>query len=151
MKPFPFPEKIMNTERGDKGFGSTGISEIATEKEANKIDLKIQLQNPENGRTVGCMALLDSGANGLFIDEKWARSQGWRLYDTTSNIQVYNVDGTRNVGGPIKFEVDLMVRYKEHQERATFYVTNLGTHKVIMGLAWLKRHNPTVDWRTGAV
>ncbi|KAJ8700508.1 hypothetical protein PTI98_003523 [Pleurotus ostreatus] len=30
-----------------------------------------------------------------------------------------------------------------------FYVTNLGNVDVILGLTWLKKHNPEIDWKTG--
>ncbi|KAG9219386.1 hypothetical protein CCMSSC00406_0010429 [Pleurotus cornucopiae] len=33
----------------------------------------------------------------------------------------------------------------------TFYVTNLGNVDVILGLTWLRKHNPEIDWKTGEV
>ncbi|KDQ33977.1 hypothetical protein PLEOSDRAFT_1080989 [Pleurotus ostreatus PC15] len=33
----------------------------------------------------------------------------------------------------------------------TLYVTNLGNVDVILGLTWLKKHNPEIDWKTGEV
>ena len=64
----------------------------------------------------------------------------------THPIPVYNVDGTLNEVGSIFEVVDVMLRYRDHSERATFAVTSIGTHDLILGLNWLWKHNPEVDW-----
>jgi len=33
-----------------------------------------------------------------------------------------------------------------HRELATFQVANLQNHEVILGMPWLREHNPTIDW-----
>ena len=66
-------------------------------------------------------------------------------------VPVYNVDGTLNNAGSIKEEVDMILMYKGHKERATFAVTDLGKEDIIIGLSWLRQHNPEIDWRTGAI
>lgn len=88
---------------------------------------------------------------GLFIDKSVVESQGWNTRPLTRATPLYNVDGTPNATGPITQEVDLMIHFGEHQERATFCVTTLGTHSIILGHEWLHRHNPDVNWRTGEV
>ena len=64
-------------------------------------------------------------------------------------VKAYNVDGTENKKGTIKNYVDLQfsLNGKEFQER--FYVTRLGKQKVILGLPWLRRHNPEINLQTG--
>ena len=64
-------------------------------------------------------------------------------------VKAYNMDGTENKKGTIKNYVDLQfsINGKEFQER--FYVTGLGKQKVILGLPWLRRHNPEINWQTG--
>ena len=54
-----------------------------------------------------------------------------------------------NKKGTIKNYVDLQfsINGKEFQER--FYVTGLGKQKAILGLTWLKKHNPEINWQTG--
>ena len=32
-----------------------------------------------------------------------------------------------------------------------FYITGLGNQKVILGLPWLRKHNPEIDWEKGTV
>ena len=104
-----------------------------------------------SGRAAKAKALIDSGATGMFVDETWARKQGWELEEVTTRVPVYNVDGTTNKGGRIKHTVELLIRYEEHQERAVFMVTHLGGTDVILGHPWLKRHNPRIDWAKGTI
>jgi hypothetical protein len=47
--------------------------------------------------------------------------------------------------------VELILRYKNHSEKAFFAVTSLGKQKIIMGHSWLQKHNPDIDWVTGDV
>ena len=61
------------------------------------------------------------------------------------------MDGSPNEAGSIKEVVDLVLRFKDHSERALFAVSNLGRQNLILGFTWLREHNPEVDWRTGDV
>ena len=64
-------------------------------------------------------------------------------------VKAYNMDGMENKKGTIKNYVNLQfsLNGKEFQER--FYITGLGKQKVILGLPWLKKHNPEINWQTG--
>lgn len=59
---------------------------------------------------------------------------------------VRNVDGTRNVLGTIKKYIDVKVDIEGHSSMTRFYVTGLGNEEVILGLPWLRHHNPEIDW-----
>jgi hypothetical protein len=41
-------------------------------------------------------------------------------------------------------EVTLSIQ--KHQEKIAFDVFGLATHDIILGLPWLRKHNPRVDW-----
>ena len=66
-------------------------------------------------------------------------------------IPVYNADGQLNVDGPISEMITLQLRIDNHIERIDFGVTNLGKEQIFLGHDWLKRHNPSIDWRKGTV
>lgn len=103
----------------------------------------------ESGRAAKARALIDLGATGMFVDESWVRRQGWEPEEVTTKVPVYNINRTTNKGGTIKYTVELLICYEEHQERAVFMVTHLGGTNVILGHPWLKRHNPQIDWAKG--
>jgi len=52
-------------------------------------------------------SLIDSGAGGKFIDQNFAKAQGFELTPLVEPIRVFNVDGTLNKKGTIKHYVDL--------------------------------------------
>ena len=39
-----------------------------------------------------------------------------------------------------------MVTLRGHMEQIQFDVINMENHAMILGMPWLKRHNPRVDW-----
>ncbi|EGO22266.1 hypothetical protein SERLADRAFT_340011, partial [Serpula lacrymans var. lacrymans S7.9] len=80
--------------------------------------------------------LLNSGANGIFIDQVWAEQIGLPLVKLDVSIPVYNVDGTLNAGGCIT-------------HKFTAKATRLGKINLILGWTWLFKHNPEINWQTG--
>ncbi|KAF9527681.1 hypothetical protein CPB83DRAFT_768125, partial [Crepidotus variabilis] len=52
-------------------------------------------------KTVETLALLDSGAGGVFIDQRYAIQQGFTMNALDRSITVFNVDETKNKKGTI--------------------------------------------------
>ena len=96
-------------------------------------------------------ALLDSGANTIFIDKTWAETHKVPLIPLQNPIPVYNVDGTCNSAGSITHSAELVVEFQEHHEKVTAEVSDLGKNPFILGFLWLQRHNLETDWSKGTV
>ena len=96
-------------------------------------------------------ALLDLGANAIFIDKTWAEKHKVPLMPLWNPIPVYNVDGTQNSAGSITHAAELIVEFQGHHKKITAEVTDLGKNSFILGFSWLKRHNPDIDWTKGTV
>jgi len=92
-------------------------------------------------------ALLDTGAEGLFVDEKIAR----RKRQLITPLQVRNVDGTDNEGGRITHETRIKFSLGNKDFDEWCYVTKLGDQDVILGMPWFKRHNPLIDWNRQSI
>ena len=107
------------------------------------IPVEITLQS-EN---VGTKALVDSGAEGLFIDHKFVEKHGIQTNPVRQAIQAQNVDGTMNNCGLITREATLDFVIGHQEQRETFLVTSLGSHDLILGHPWLERQNPVIDWQ----
>ena len=55
-------------------------------------------------------------------------------------------DGTDSVGGMVVSKtVPLRLTIDDHSETTQFFVTKLN-HQVILGITWLQKHNPLIDW-----
>jgi len=61
------------------------------------------------------------------------------------------VDGTTNKNGLIRLTVSLTLRIGDKDERHNFYVIQCGNEDVILGLPWLHKANPIIDWASGTV
>ena len=96
-------------------------------------------------------ALLDSGANLIFIDRKWVEEKGFPRWPLCYPISMYNVDGTKNSAGQITHCTDVTITYQGHKEQVTMEITDLGWNQMILGYMWLKYHSPEIDWETGTI
>ena len=71
------------------------------------------IQNEETSETstVNTQALIDSGAEGEFIDQNYIRKLGIKQTALQEPIKVLNMDGTRNKQGIITYytELDLLI------------------------------------------
>jgi len=94
---------------------------------------------------------LDSGAGGKFIDQNYVRTKGLEKEALKEPIKVYNVDGTPNKRGTIRYYVDLNIEVHGRTRKERLLVTGLGKHNIILGLPWLRETNPIIDWAKGTL
>ena len=116
-----------------------------------EITVKIGLERLDTQEGIMVEALLDSGATELVMSSEFARKQGFRMKKLERPMQVRNVDGSFNKEGPIENMVEVNIYYKGHVERTEIDVIGGQKWSVILGMLWLARHNPEIDWKTGEV
>jgi len=118
-----------------------------------EVTIKIGLERLDTQEGITVEALLDSGATGLVMSSEFARKKGFKLKlkKLERPMQVKNVDGSFNREGPIENTVEVNVYYKGHVERTEIDVIGGQKWGVILGMLWLARHNPEIDWKTGEV
>ena len=108
--------------------------------------MKISSEKQE-GMEIVEEGFLDCGATGKFIDQNYARSKRIKTKPLETPIKVYNVDGTPNKRGTIKYYADLNVEIHGRNRKERFLVTGLGRQKIILGFPWLAKANPIIDWQ----
>ncbi len=117
------------------------------------IPIHISNHTRTSNKTVETQALIDSGAAGSFIDFNFAKRNNLPLIPLEDAITAYNVDGTENKKGTIRFKVDLPLEINGRKFRTELFVTGLGRQKIILGCPWLKclkvRFGP-VFWPSGS-
>ena len=93
-------------------------------------------------------AMLDTGAEGKrFVDKEWAQDHGLKLLPLKRPIRLETFDGQEAESGPITHYVQMHMRINDHQEkRACFLVTQLAHYPVVLGLPWLKIHDPRIGF-----
>jgi hypothetical protein len=60
-----------------------------------------------------------------------------------------NMDGTENKQGTIQYYMDLELQVNGKTNMEQFLITGLGNQKIILGLPWLQKHNPEINWKEG--
>lgn len=117
--------------------------------QARSMKIPVTLRTKRNVGTIP--ALVDSGAQGKFINRRTVRQFGLPETPLQRPIRVYNVDGTPNELGYIRnfVELDLSVAGKTTKEK--LLVTQLGKQDVILGMDWLQQRNPVIDWSKGTL
>ena len=116
-----------------------------------EVTIKIGLERLDTQEGITVEALLDSGAMGLVMSSEFTKKKGFKLKKLERPMQVRNVDGSFNREGPIENTVEVNVYYKEHVERTEIDVIGGQKWEVILGMPWLARYNPEIDWKTGEV
>ena len=77
-------------------------------------------------------ALLDSGANVIFINRKWVEEKGLPRWPLCHPISMYNMDGTKNSAGQITHCTDVTITYQGYKEQVTTEITDLGWNQMIL-------------------
>lgn len=96
-------------------------------------------------------AMLDSGASTLFLNKRFVDKHKVTTRKLAKPIEVFNIDGTPNKAGMITEVAVLHLEVGEHKKKAVFTVTDIGLEDVIIGIDWLRNHNPSIDWYEGIV
>jgi len=121
------------------------------EKVLREVTVKIGLKQEEEEEGITTEALLDSGATGLVMSKEFARRHRFKRTRLERLVYVRNVDGTLNYAGLIVDTVEVEIFFKGHKERTSIDVIGGQKWSVILGMPWLRRHNPEIDWKTGEV
>ena len=94
-------------------------------------------------------ALLNSGATENFINHHYATHLRLPIKQLVTPRKIFNVNGTTNRKGDIKYYTDLEVRTGEKCTNMRFFLTELGPQKMILGYPWFAAVQPKIDWAKG--
>src|SRR6202522_4407550 len=115
------------------------------------ISIPIVLKTIRGNKTVETKVLLDTGAEGLFMDKNYAEEHDVVLQKLLNPITPSNVDGTLNHTGQITHFTWIQVKIDERKLLEKLWITDLGSSDVIFGFPWFKENNPQIVWKTGRV
>lgn len=138
---------ICSTEQFYSSFPYQDFVYIASSKNSkHSMELDLVLENRVN--KVQTNALLDSGAYSCFLHYQFVRDKGLPVRRLSREIRVFNADATENKRGLITEYVRVAVHVGNHTSWQSFLVTDLGQQDVIIGISFLREHNPEIDWNT---
>ena len=124
---------------------------IAKYEKSFTISLQVTGDRKNADKKLTITTLIDSGAQGKFLDKKLALKENWALTKLKQPIIVRNVDGTKNRAGLIEYSTWMNLKVGNKDMKTRFLVTDLGKEQMILGLPWLKEYNPKINWATGTI
>ena len=97
------------------------------------------------GRRIHLMAFLDSGAIDCIVDINWARRNRIPTRSLPYSCPVFALDGRPLGRGSISEVTDglsVFSRLGGHSEAIQFFLADSLSFPIILGHAWLSKHNP---------
>lgn len=95
-------------------------------------------------------ALLDSGATSTYVSPSFVNDHHVPTRLLPTPMYAYNADDTLNAT-KITHEARITVTVQGHKSTEWYYVTDIGSKAMIIGMSWLRSHNPVIDWRAGTL
>jgi hypothetical protein len=117
----------------------------------NSFHIDAIITTPEKNEPIKTQPLVDSGAGGTFMDQNYAWKHRFNLMKLKYPITAWNVDRTKNKQGAIQYYTDLDLQVNSKTNTEQFLITGLGNQKIILGLPWLREHNPEINWKEGTL
>ena len=93
------------------------------------------------------LILIDSGATDNFVSKTWLKDRANQREKLTQPIEVKLADGRSKE--LINSQITAEVQIGGHTSAETLYEVTLGDYDVVLGLKWLRKHNPHIDWKSG--
>jgi hypothetical protein len=112
-----------------------------------QVKAPVQLQSKSLHSNID--ALLDSGATDNFISLLIVNRFKIKTFQLLRPKIICNVDGSKNSIGPMTDAVNLEVHYHNQIVPLRFYVMNLGSNKMLLGMPFLTAYNPDINWQEG--
>src|SRR5712691_6188155 len=97
------------------------------------------------------IALVDSGATENFINLTYAKWLRLPIKQLAQSRRLYNIDGTENKAGELRFYTDLQVQIGRIITPLRFFLSDLGEHTAILRYAWFAAVQPKNDSTRGRI
>lgn len=93
--------------------------------------------------------MVDCGAERSFISPRIRHRIPVEGLEQPVNVR--NIDGTVNRGGPIRYRTNITTGVYGRWTEQTYWVADIGEDDLILGLDWLTKVNPVIDWKARRV
>src|ERR1700726_4554600 len=106
--------------------------------------LPVRIETPAGSEDT--VATVDSGATHDFIDSDFTAMHSLPQYPLSTPRHLLMADGSESRGGLVSHTSSLRLAIGPHAENLRPSVTKLGSHNVILGMPWLRHHDPHIHW-----
>ena len=122
---------------------------MIAQKQLNSVSYARIFQTPINVSGHRLQAMVDSGATGNFMSQSLLDRKGLPIRKKDDAYDLMVIDGNPLPSGDgrvVNETTPLPVATQQHYEELTFDVVRMASHEIVLGMPWLRKHNPTIDW-----
>ena len=95
--------------------------------------------------------MIDSGVTRNYMSPDFKMHLGLLGIEKAQPEPISGLNG-ENLGSHLLEESGLVhMAVLGHQEQTNFNITPLGQYDVVLGIPWLRNHNPNINWKTGQI
>ena len=110
------------------------------------LDLGAHLTLKAKINGMAALALVDSGAIGIFLHPQFAQECGAMVSPRKYLREVRVIDGRMINSGLITHKASVQLVIGDHCKILVADITNIGKYSCILGTPWLVRHDPNIHW-----
>ena len=115
-------------------------------------DYETHVNVPVQINGTNTIAMIDSGATGNFVSQTLVQSAGLPTRKKKEPYSLQMADGSELSTGSVGEETtSLHLAIQRHREEISLDVVRMATHYIILGMPWLKKYNPVINWKTGVL
>ena len=139
---------LQSTKQGSKAFGSTGISSKPVHGEKLFFKAKLSI----GGSYIQARLLLDCGATSPILREEYAKDNQILTKQRKKHISIWNGSQQPIAGAARCYTQPLDLVIGNHSEVLVWEVGVIADSiDGYLPVAWLQKHHPEVNWKTGQV
>jgi predicted aspartyl protease len=126
------------------------ISSVGPYQRDEKIILEVSIRG-RDGKENHMTAMVDCGVTEIFVDRNYAEKIQILIDEKKVPWYILAVDGREVASSPVTHDTMVKLTVNNHHERITLHCITISNSLIIIGLPWLHKHNPTIDWKEGKV
>ena len=127
---------------------SDSFNILASIENERRDQMKVRAQIMQGENKVATTVMVDCGASGVFASQEFVEKHG--LKTTPRPFILPLRDACKRPMGKVDKQVTINLRMANHEERITLDVAPVG-YPAILGIPWLRYHNPDIDWARGRI
>jgi hypothetical protein len=114
------------------------------------IEIGVTLRGTQ--KTAGLTAVVDSGATGNVINVTMIQKHRIKRIKIREPLNLINANGTKGlITHKVQLQMTVGTKPHIHKEYVQFYIGDIGNNDVLLGMPWLRKHNPSINWIDGTI
>ena len=122
------------------------INSVNVGEQSKQLRVPTYMLNTWQGKDVYTRIFIDCRADINCIDIDFAKKHKVNLRKIEKPLKINNVDGSPNNTGAVKYQATFFFKIGTVVHNKTFYTMKCGRDNLILGLPWLNKINPKIDW-----